>query len=155
MECRYQLQLTDPTIDYQIDHVYLFPESILRNVLNWSNLNMNNGFELRQNSIYKELDGWNPLFAKGNLILSNEAPEGYQYLEVVDRQKDRIIEQALILPENFNSDTLIEIRFWAKFRYNDENIPEGREATWNKFYTKFRVDYITDGKPEKFGFRVS
>ena len=116
---------------------------------------MNNGFELRENSIYKELDGWNPLFAKGNLILSNKAPEGYQYLEVVDRQKDRIIEQALILPGNFNPDTLIEIRFWAKFRYSDENIPEGREGTWNKFYTKFRVDYITNGKPEKFGFRVS
>jgi len=152
--CRYQLQVTNPVIDFHIDHVYLFSELLLTTVFP-GQFNINGDFEMQPDSVFTEYDGWEALDSTGELILSKDSPQGHQYLEVANRKSDRILQQRLFMPDNFDYDTLIEVRFWGKFRYAAEMrwTPEGSEKLQNRFYTKFNVDYTVDGKKERFGFR--
>ena len=75
------------------------------------------------------------------MITSAEAPEGHQFLHVTERKNNQAnIVQGLILPEDYDPDSLIEFRYWAKFNYaNNDDIPADKEAKHNKFYTKLSV----------------
>lgn len=80
---------------------------------------MNNGFEINPESIYSSLANWNFPGGARHQIINKEAPEGFQYLKVTDRSESSDIEQWLHLPSDFHDDWLIEIRYWAKFDYQD------------------------------------
>ena len=92
---------------------------------------MNNGFELNPNSVYSPLANWNfPGGAKHQIINEEDAPEGFQYLKVTDRSESSDVEQWLHLPSDFHDDWLIEIRYWAKFDYQD---------SFNGYYFKVMI----------------
>ena len=95
--------------------------------------------------------------ANGKIITSSEAPEGHQYLQVTGRKnKQANVEQLLILPEDFDPDSLIEFRYWAKFNYATENDrPNDKEARHNNFFTKLTVQHYIDEKSESYTLQVS
>ena len=81
---------------------------------------------------------------QNQIVTSPDAPEGHQYLQVTERKNNQAnIVQELILPENYNPDSLIEFRYWAKFNYaNKDDIPAEKEAKHSKFYTKLAVQVM-------------
>ena len=157
LRCRYLISIRNPTISYHVDHVYLFGEPSLTGVMP-GGFNVNGGFELKSTSVFAPYGAWSILQdAIGQVITSNKAPEGHQYLHVTNRVNNRAnIEQMLILPHDFDVNTLIEFRYWAKFNYATQTgdivqpAADDREEHHNNFFTKLTIHHYINDKSESY-----
>ena len=134
--------------------MYIVPESDADSVMPLKGFIMNNGFEINPNSIYSSFANWNfPGGAKHQIISENDAPEGFQYLKVTDRSESSDVEQWLHLPSDFNDDWLIEMRYWAKFDYQDKSTEPSGEDRHNRLLTKitmYHYPYPSNGNEKVF-----
>ena len=72
LTCRWQVSVTDPSVSFKIDHVYVVPASKSSVILPLNGFIMNSGFEISTNSIFYEKSNWNfPLSSSVTIINKN------------------------------------------------------------------------------------
>ena len=55
-------------------------------------------------------------------MTASDAPEGTSYLKVTDREAATTIQQFVNLPADFDPSKFIEVKYWAKFSFQDAAI---------------------------------
>ena len=149
LTCRYQVSVSNPIIDFKIDHVYVIPESKIDKIIPLNGFVMNPGFEISKDSIYFDQSSWSiPSSSKAEVIYSeHDAPEGFNFIKISNRKSENSaeIEQNLHLGDDFNPDNLLEMRYWAKFDYESKNdIPNG-ENRHNDLFMKLIMTHYPQG----------
>ena len=160
LTCRFYLSVKHATISYNVDHAFLVPAATVKSTMDLNGMILNGEFEIPTTSPLWALSEWQ---ASGSstfeTISDGTAPFGTSYIKNTNRVNDEDLITYLKLPDSWlqngnNSDELIEIRYWAKFDYQDALVDAATtgEDRHNALLTKITVvhDPLQDGNEVNF-----
>ena len=163
LTCRFYLSVKDKTINYNVDHAFLVPAATVKSSMELNGMVLNGNFEIPTTSPLWALSEWQSSGSSTfETISDGSAPAGTSYIKNTNRISDEDLITYLQLPNSWlengeNSNQLIEIRYWAKFNYQDEAVDAASigEDRHNALLTKVTVthDPLQNGNEVQFHYQ--